>query len=100
MSDEDWEDLDVRIMNAIHMCLAQMIFASVLRISKTKDLQGKLREIYQAKHVTNRVYLKKQFHILNMKECKKISDHLSILNSIVSKLKAIGVKIDGEDKAS
>ncbi|KAF7812914.1 Zinc finger, CCHC-type [Senna tora] len=34
-----------------------------------------------------------------MNEGTKISDHLSTLNDIVSKLESIGVKIDGEDKA-
>ncbi|PON87854.1 hypothetical protein TorRG33x02_163990, partial [Trema orientale] len=34
-----------------------------------------------------------------MNEGMKISDHLNILNGIVSKLEAIGVKIQHEDKA-
>ena len=34
-----------------------------------------------------------------MAEGAKISDHLSVLNGIVSELEAIGVKIKDEDKA-
>jgi hypothetical protein len=34
-----------------------------------------------------------------MAEGTTISDHLSVLNGIVSELKTLGVKMDGEDKA-
>ena len=98
MSDEDWDDLDERAASAIRMCLAKNVLANVLGISKAKDLWEKLEELYQAKGVQNRVYLKEQFHTLRMSEGTKISDHLSILNGIVFEMEAIGVKID-EDKA-
>ena len=41
----------------------------------------------------------KQFHTLLMEEGTRISDHLSILNDIISYLEAIGVVIFDEDKA-
>ncbi|KAL4573893.1 hypothetical protein LXL04_020714 [Taraxacum kok-saghyz] len=45
------------------------------------------------------MYLKEQFHTLRMNGDAKISDHLSVLNNIVSELEAIGVKVEDEDKA-
>ncbi|PON75920.1 hypothetical protein PanWU01x14_038710 [Parasponia andersonii] len=63
-----------------------------------KDLWRKLEELYQEKGVSNRVYLNEQFHTLRMNEGTKISDHLSVSNSIVSELEPIGVKIEDEDK--
>lgn len=38
------------------------------------------------------------FHNLSMDENMKVTDHLIILNGIVSDLKTIGVKIDDKDK--
>ncbi|PON56879.1 hypothetical protein TorRG33x02_294980 [Trema orientale] len=99
MSDVDWDDLDERAASAIRMCLAKNVLANVLGITTAKDLWRKLEELYQAKGVSNRVYLKEQFHTLRMNEGTKISDHLSVLNGIVSELEAIGVKIEDEDKA-
>ena len=55
--------------------------------------------MYQAKSLSNRLYLKEQFHTLRMEEGTRISDHLSILNGIISYLEAIGVEISDEDKA-
>ena len=68
-------------------------------ISTAKAIWEKLEELYQTKGVSNRVYLKEQFHTLQMKEGTSISDHLSVLNGIVSELESIGVKIDDEDQA-
>ena len=99
MSDEDWEDLDLRTASAIRLCLAKNVLANVHGISTAKELWEKLEELYQTKGVSNRVYLKEQFHTLRMSEGTTISDHLSVLNGIVAELKAIGVKIDDEDQA-
>ncbi|POO02710.1 hypothetical protein TorRG33x02_016960, partial [Trema orientale] len=84
ISDEDWKDLDERAASAIRMCLAKNILVNMLGISTAKDLWEKLRKLYRAKGVSNRVYLKKQFYTLHMSKGTTISDHLSILNSIVS----------------
>ncbi|KAK6151362.1 hypothetical protein DH2020_013997 [Rehmannia glutinosa] len=99
MSDEDWEDLDLRAASTIRLCLAKNVLANVHGISNAKELWEKLEALYQAKGISNRLYLKEQFHTLWMNEGSKISDHLSTLNGIISELETIGVKIEDEDKA-
>ena len=51
------------------------------------------------KGIFNRVYLKEQFHTLQMTRGATISDHLSVLNGIVSELETLRIKMDNEDKA-
>ena len=58
-----------------------------------------LEQMYQAKSLSNQLYLKEQFHTLRMEEGTRISDHMSILNGIISNLEAMGVVISDEDKA-
>ncbi|KAE8667208.1 mitogen-activated protein kinase 9-like [Hibiscus syriacus] len=99
MSEEEWEELDMRAASQIRLCLAKNVLANVARWSSTKELWEKLEEMYQAKSLSNRLYLKEKFHKLQMEEGTKISDHLSALNGIVSELESIGVEIDDEDKA-
>ena len=55
--------------------------------------------MYQAKSLSNQLYLKEQFHTLRMEEGTRISDHISIMNDIISDLETIGVVIFDEDKA-
>ncbi|KAJ0834198.1 putative RNA-directed DNA polymerase [Helianthus annuus] len=97
--DEEWEDLDLRAASAIRLCLAKNVLANVHGISTAKDLWEKLEQLYQGKGISNRLYLKEQFHTLRMDGDTKFSDHLSVLNNIVSELEAIGVKVEDEDKA-
>ena len=99
VSDEDWEELDLKAASTIRLCLEKNILANVVGISTTKGLWEKLEQMYQEKSLSNRLYLKEQFHTLRMEEGTRISDHLSILNGIISYLEAIGVEISDEDKA-
>ncbi|KAF5480552.1 hypothetical protein F2P56_001292 [Juglans regia] len=68
MSDEDWEDLDLRAASAIRLCLAKNVLANIHGISTAKELWEKLEELYQTKGVSNRVYLKELFHTLHISE--------------------------------
>ena len=99
MSDEDWEELDMKAASQIRLSLAKNVLANVAGLSTTKEIWDKLENLYQSKSVSNRLYLKEQFYKLQMEEGTKISDHLSVLNGIISELETLGVKIDEEDKA-
>ncbi|KAF3622233.1 hypothetical protein FXO38_31400 [Capsicum annuum] len=99
ISDEEWEELDMKAASQIRLYLAKNVLANVIGLSTTKELWEKLEELYQTKSISNRLYLKEQFHKLQMAEGTTISDHLSVLNGIVSELESIGVKINDEDKA-
>jgi hypothetical protein len=99
ISDKDWEDLDLRAVSSIRLCLAKNVLANVQRTSMAKELWEKLEEMYQTKRISNQVYLKEQFHTLRMTEGAAISNHLSVLNGIVFELETLGVKMNDEDKA-
>ena len=86
MSEEEWEELDMRAASQIRLCLAKNVLTNVARWSSTKELWEKLEEIYQAKSLSNRLHLKEQFHKLQMEEGTKIFDHLNAFNGIVSEL--------------
>lgn len=99
MSDDDWEDLDLRAASAIRLNLANNVLANVHGLTTAKELWEKLEELYKAKGASNRVYLKERFHTLKMEEGTSVSDHLGTLNGIVAELESIGTKIDEEDQA-
>ena len=87
------------IENAYQSCLAKNILANVSRISIAKALWEKLEYMYQTKSLSKNFYLKELFHRLCMEEGTRISNHLSILNGMISYLYAIRVVISNEDKA-
>lgn len=79
--------------------MAKNILANVHEISIAEELWEKLEAMYKAKSISNWLYLKEQFHTLRMVEGMKISNHLGILNDIVSELVVNEVNIYDEDKA-
>ena len=99
VSDEDWEELDLKAFSTIRLCLEKNILAKVSGVSIAKGLWEKLEHMYQTKSLSTWLYLKDQFHTLRMEEGTRIVDHISILNGIISYLEAIGVVISDEDKA-
>ncbi|KAK8660379.1 hypothetical protein V6N13_051305 [Hibiscus sabdariffa] len=93
MSDEDWEDLDLRAASSIRLALAKNVLPNVKRIPGAKEIWEKLEALYQGKGISSRLNLKEQFHTLSMDEGSRILDHLSVLNHIVTELETIGVKL-------
>ena len=89
----------MKVFSTIMLCLEKNILVNVFRISTIKGLWEKLEQMYQAKSLSNRLYLSEQFHTLRIEEGMRISDHISIFNDIISDLEAIGVVISDEDKA-
>ena len=83
----------------IRLCLAKNILANVSGISIAKGLWEKHEHMYQAKSLSNRLYLKKQFHTLGMEEGMRILDHMRTLNGIILDLEVIGAVISDKDKA-
>ena len=45
MSEEEWEELDMRAASQIRLCLAKNVLANVARWSSTKELWEKLEEM-------------------------------------------------------
>ena len=89
----------MKASSTIRLCLAKNILANVSEISTTKGFWEKLEQMYQAKSLSNQLYLKERFHTLRMEEGTRISDHISIMNGIILDLETIGFVIFDEYKA-
>ncbi|KAL4339227.1 hypothetical protein GQ457_08G022280 [Hibiscus cannabinus] len=75
MSDEDWENLDLRAASSIRFALAKNVLPNVKGISDAKEIWEKLEALYQGKGILSRLNLKEHFHTLRMDEGSRISDH-------------------------
>lgn len=99
MSNEDWEEMDMKAVSSIRMCLADNFIFNVRGEKTASGLWAKLESLYQSKSLLNRILLKNRLYSLKMKEGAKVSEHLNTFNDILSQLESIGVKMDDEDKA-
>ena len=89
MTDEDWEDLDARILGTIRLFLADEVFFNIVEEMKTTGLWTKLESLYMKKNLSNKIFLKRHFYSLWMKEGMKITDHLNVFNTLICQLSSM-----------
>ena len=63
----------------------------------TASLCCKLENIYMMKSLSNKLFIKKQLHSLQMKKGMLILQHLNAFNRILSDLLALEVKLEEEE---
>lgn len=53
-----------------------------------------LREIYKAKSLVNKIFLRNNLYTLRMKDGESIVEHINSFNMVVTQLHLVGVKMD------
>ena len=59
MSNDDWEEMDLKALAIIRMCLADEVLFNIIGEKTALDLWMKLESLYQTKSITNQFFLKK-----------------------------------------
>ncbi|KAF8364742.1 hypothetical protein HHK36_033282 [Tetracentron sinense] len=99
VDDVKWEEIDVKALSTIRLCLANNILVNVRGEITAAGLWKKLQALYQTKSITNRVFLRRKLFGLRIKEGTKVSKHLNAFNNVICELENVGVKMEEEDKA-
>jgi hypothetical protein len=99
LTQEDAEDMDLKALSAIQLCLSNEVLQEVLEETKAAGLWLKLESLYMTKSLSNKLYLKQRLYLLRMSEGTSIKSHLDEFNSILNDLKRMVDKIDDEDMA-
>ena len=82
----------------IRLCLTDSILINVHEEPFGKRLWKKLSEIYQAKLLVNKIFLRKKLYSLRMEEGGQIFEHLERFNMLVTQLTSVGVPMDEEER--
>jgi hypothetical protein len=57
--DDDWDEMDVRALSTIRLCLADDVLFNSVSEKTTTGLWTKLENLYMKKSLTNRIFLKR-----------------------------------------
>ena len=98
MTNKDWEDLDARALSTICLCLEDEVVFNIVGEETRAGLWNKPKSLYMKNSLMNRIFLKRQVYILQMKEGTKIIDHLNVFNTLICQLTSMEVKFEDEDK--
>eukprot|EP00253_Pinus_taeda_P027526 PITA_27526 len=67
-------------------------------LAMAKALRDMLGTLYQSKSLVNKLFLQKKLYNLRMKDGDPMTEHLNALNTVVSQLASVDIKILDEDK--
>ena len=99
LRDDEWEELELKALSAIQLCLAPHVLSEVLDKTTAVGLWVRLEELYMTKSLANKIQLKETLYTFRMTEGTPVQKHLNDFNSIVVDLESLDVKIRDEDKA-
>ena len=84
MTNEEREELDMKVVSMIHLCLALEIKYNVLIETFSIDLWKKLKNMYMLKSPTYRLFSKKELYQLKMDDGVDIRDHLNYFTKLIT----------------
>lgn len=87
MKDDEWEELEERCASTTWLYIIECIINNVMdKKDSVVDFWNKLKKIYLAKSLSNKLYLKRQLDRLKMEEGKNLMDYMSTFNGILDQL--------------
>ena len=84
MTDEEWEELNMKAANTIRLCLADELMYDVMDDVSTAAIWMKLESWYMSKSLTNKLNLKRKLYELKMAEGEDLAQHVHAFNKIIS----------------
>ena len=67
-SDDDWEELQMKVVSTIRLCLADEVLYQVMEEESSAGIWAKLESRYMSKSLTNKLFLKQKLYGLKMEE--------------------------------
>ncbi|KAF7808411.1 Retrovirus-related Pol polyprotein from transposon TNT 1-94 [Senna tora] len=88
-----------KALGAIFMSITYIVLREIVDEDIVAKAWKKLEQLYWAKSLTNRLYLKKRLYNLRIIEGTMVKSRLDEFNSIIMDLKNVDIKIEDEDQA-
>lgn len=83
-------------MSTIHLYIADNIVNNVIDDDSIVVIWDKLKKLYLAKSLTNKLYIKQKLYKLRIEEGENLVEHLYIFKGIFNPMKKVDMKIDKE----
>ncbi|KAK9118944.1 hypothetical protein Scep_017037 [Stephania cephalantha] len=99
MTDKTFAEKDEMAVANILLALEDTVLFNVEGESSAIGLWDKLKNIYEGKSLTNKIFLRRQLYALKMKDGASVQEHLNHFNLLINKLMALDVKIEDDEKA-
>ncbi|KAI3831012.1 hypothetical protein MKW92_003611 [Papaver armeniacum] len=98
---DTWTKMDKKCSSEIRLHLVRKVqgHAAIKGVILVKQLWDSLESLFMAKTMTNKIFIKGLLHDMRMEQNTPIMDHISAFDSLISKLEAVGDKLNDQDKS-
>ena len=93
------DEMQLRAHSAVILCLGDKVLREVQGETTASGILKKLDEVYLAKSLANRLYMKRRLYSYSFSDDKSIVEQLEDFSKSIDDLEAVDVKISDEDKA-
>ena len=94
-----WEKMDGDAIANLHLALADEILSSVAEMETAKEIWDTLTNLYEAKSLHNKIFLKRRLYTLRMAESTSMTDHINTLKTLFSQLSTMEHNIEEIERA-
>ena len=99
ITEDKWEEMDANATANLHLGLGDEILSSIEEKKTVKEIWDYLTNIYEAKSLHNRIFLKRRLYTLRMSEFLTVTEHVNTLNSLLSQLNNMDCVIGTSERA-
>ena len=94
-----WNSKDQKARGKITLALTRSVAFNIMKETTARDMLAALSNMYEKPSAGNRVFLMRELFNMRMNEGSSVADHINEVNSILSRLATVGMKLDDDTQA-
>ncbi|KAF5762583.1 putative RNA-directed DNA polymerase [Helianthus annuus] len=94
-----WNSKDKKARGKITLALTRSVAFNIMKETTARDMLEALSNMYEKPSAGNRVFLMRKLFNMRMNEGSSVADHINEVNSILSRLATVGMKLDDDTQA-
>ncbi|KAJ0479700.1 putative RNA-directed DNA polymerase [Helianthus annuus] len=94
-----WNSKDKKARGKITLPLTRSVSFNIMKEITARDMLEALSNMYEKPSAGNRVFLMRELFNMRMNEGSSVADHINEVNSILSRLATVGMKLDDDTQA-
>ena len=99
ITDDKWNEIDGNAISDLYLALADEVLSSVAKKNTTNEIWDTLTNLYEAKSLHNKIFLKRKLYTLQMAESTTVIDHINTLKTLFSQLTTLSHNIEDHECA-
>ncbi|KAK1416067.1 hypothetical protein QVD17_31855 [Tagetes erecta] len=94
-----WNSKDRKARGKITLALTRNVAFNIMKEKTARGMITALSNMYEKPSAGNRVFLMRELFTMRMRESGSVTDHINEINSILSRLSSVGMKLDDDTQA-